>query len=75
MKNTNGYNSAWRSEALEALQPLRWHVNELIEALESHNRWAKRAGRPTIPEGKILAAKEASAKAESFFCPKPTAGP
>lgn len=32
--------NAWYSTALEKLNPLRFHVNELIEEMESYNRFA-----------------------------------
>lgn len=61
--------SAWYSNALEVLNPLRWHLNELTNAMEDHNRYAKRLGHPLLPEAKIAAAKEANANVDSFFSP------
>lgn len=59
---------AWYSESIEVLSPLRWHLDELIEAMESHNRYAKRMGEPLLPEHKIAAAKAANDAADKFFC-------
>jgi hypothetical protein len=62
--------SEWYSGALEVLGPLRWHLNELIEEMESYNRLAKAAGRPLLAEKKIVVAKEANDKADKYFgCP------
>lgn len=58
----------WQSEALEVLSPLRFHLSELIEAMEFHNRYAKRMGEPLLPEHKIAAAKAANDAVDKFFC-------
>ena len=58
---------AWYSSALEVLSPLRWHLNELVEAMESHNRYARRVGEPLLPVEKIEVAKKASEAANAFF--------
>jgi hypothetical protein len=60
----------WYSEAVEVLLPLRWHLNELIEEIESHNRYAKSFGGAMISEAKIAAAKTANEEVDKFFCPK-----
>ena len=60
---------SWYSEALEVLSPLRWHINELIDAMESHNRFAQRLGLPLLPDAKIAAAKAANEAVDSFFQP------
>jgi hypothetical protein len=37
---------AWYSGALEILSPLRFHLHEIIEAVESHNMAAKMLNMP-----------------------------
>jgi hypothetical protein len=65
----------WYSNALEVLSPLRWHLEELLDAAESHNRFANRTGYPSmIPERKIKAAREAQRAANEFFGTDRTAG-
>lgn len=58
---------AWYRKALELLNPLRYHINELIEEIESYNRFAKKMGYPPLSKTKVLAAKRARDKAEKFF--------
>lgn len=60
----------WYSNALEVLSPLRWHINELIEEMESYNRFAKRMNYPILPERKIEDAKLANQKVDDFFVHK-----
>lgn len=57
----------WYSEALEVLQPLRWHLNELTTEIESYNRFAAVMGKPPILVNKIKAAKDANEAANKFF--------
>jgi hypothetical protein len=57
----------WYSQALKLLSPLRYHVNELIEEIESYNRFAEKMGYPPLAEKKVLAAKRARDRAEKFF--------
>ena len=57
----------WYSGALEVLNPLRFHLHELIEAAESHNKAAKILNMPLISEQKIGAAKTALEEAEMYF--------
>ena len=61
--------STWYSDALDVLNPLRWHIIELVEVMESHNRYAHQMGEPLLPVSKIEAAKAANAKADAFFSP------
>jgi hypothetical protein len=63
-------NQVWYSNALEVLGPLRWHLNELVEAMESHNRYAKAVDQPLLPERKIEAAKAANEAANKYFSGK-----
>lgn len=72
----------WYSGALEVLQPLRWHIEELIQEMESYNRFAVRMNKlrpdnPTtvLPVRKIEAAKEAQKIANDFFSGKSTMKP
>lgn len=60
----------WQSEALEVLNPLRFHLDELIEAIESHNRYARAVGQPQLSEKKIAAAKAAAESANTFLSGK-----
>ena len=60
--------NSWYVDALEALGPLRFHIAELIELAEQHNRFAELAGGPQLSAAKIAAAKSASDAAEQFFC-------
>lgn len=59
--------SLWYQEANEVLQPLRYHLNELILEMESHNRYAARAKQPLLSQDKIAEAKKAQRVAEKFF--------
>ena len=67
----------WYSEALEELGPLRYHIHELLQAVESHNRFAEHYNgikgetdvrAIKIPDRVIDAAKQASEQCEEFFC-------
>lgn len=60
----------WYVKALEALSPLRFHMDELIKEIEMHNRFLKKVKVATVPSRRIKAAKRALAKAEKFFCNK-----
>ena len=57
----------WYAGAMEVLGPLRWHLNELLEAMEAHNRYARAVGAPLLPERKIEAAKKANRAADTYF--------
>lgn len=68
----------WYSRSLDRLQPLRFHMNELIDTIEEHNRLVKRLnqlrkkGEPKIlpvRTDKLKSAKRAAAQAEKFFSP------
>jgi len=63
-------NQVWYCNALEVLNPLRWHIHELIQEIDSHNRLAVRLDYPTISLEKVNKAREAMGKAESFFVEK-----
>ena len=60
----------WYSEALEVLTPLRWHLDELVGAIEEYNGLARKINLRVIPEKKVVAAKEAMDKANRFFLGK-----
>jgi hypothetical protein len=61
----------WYSEAMDRLQPLRSRLYEIIEEIESHNRFLaalkKHPIKARVSVAKITAAKRALAKAERFF--------
>lgn len=59
--------SLWYQEANEVLQPLRYHLNKLIEEMESYNRYTARANLPPLSLNKIAEAKKAQRVAEKFF--------
>jgi hypothetical protein len=59
--------NTWYSKALKVLSPLRYHINELVNEIESYNRFAKKVDYPLLSEKKLLAAKRARDKAENFF--------
>jgi len=58
---------AWYQESLEVLQPLRYHINELIQAVEAHNRYADLVGQPKVSPKTLEEAKQAANLAEYFF--------
>lgn len=51
----------WYSNSIEVLNPLRWHLNQLVEEAETHNHFSP---------SRISAAKEANEKVNEFFSPK-----
>lgn len=57
----------WYVQALETLRPLRYHLAELIEAAESHNRFADLTNVPRLSDRAITEAKIALEQAEAFF--------
>lgn len=68
----------WYSRSLDRLQPLRFHMKELIDAIEEHNRLVKRLnqlrkrGEPKdlpVRTDKLKKAKRAADRAERFFSP------
>ena len=60
----------WNSRALDRLLPLRWHLNELIWAMEEYNSYAVKVDAPLLSKEKIKSAKKALDKAERFFSNK-----
>lgn len=70
--------SAWYAGAMDVLGPLRWHLNELIEEMESYNRFAKRIGDPLLRPDKVAAARKANDEADKVLSiktdGKPTSG-
>ncbi len=62
--------SAWYADAMEVLRPLRWHLDQLVREMESHNRYARHAGEPLVDEVKVKEAREAGERANNFFSVK-----
>lgn len=60
----------WYQRGNEVLQPLRYHIHELIGILETDNRLRVALKQPPIYLRQLKEAKKASAKAERFFVPK-----
>jgi len=60
----------WYSDALEVLSPLRYHLNETIAQIESHNRAATRLGYMRVPKRRMEEAKTALDRAENFLTNK-----
>jgi len=76
----------WYARAVDVLGPLRYHLHEVIQIVEDHNRFAARASRDPLPAQsvpmpahRVDEAKKALAAAEGFFCnptnPQPSAVP
>ncbi len=63
-------NRIWYSKSLLILQPLRFHLKELIDEMESYNRYAKRIKGPSLSIHKINDAKLVLNEAEKFFTGK-----
>ena len=59
-------NQEWYATAFEKLSPLRYHIDELLEEMDSHNRVAKRLKIPGLSTKRITAAKKALEVAEEF---------
>jgi hypothetical protein len=57
----------WHVQALEALRPLRYHLAEMIEMAESHNRFADLTNVPRLSDRAITEAKISLEQAEAFF--------
>jgi hypothetical protein len=63
-------NNEWYSDAIEKLNPLRWHLHELVDMCEQHNRvaevynkWENRnVDMPFLSKEKIEAAKKPTKK-------------
>jgi hypothetical protein len=49
--------AGWYSQAMEVLGPLRWHIEELLQAAEDHNRAADSLDHIKFCEDKIVAAR------------------
>ena len=62
-----GSNQVWYVNGLEVLGPLRYHLGMLIQRVEEHNAWARRAGQVPVPTMELEEAKVALNKAEDFF--------
>ena len=60
----------WYSKSLDVLDPLRWHLNELICDMESYNSYAIKVGSPLLSKEKIKAAKKVLDKANRLFSNK-----
>ena len=51
----------------EALLALRYHLNEVLEVLESHNQWMVRFNKPSIRPDKVEAGRKASEEVEKYI--------
>ena len=49
------------------MQPLQWHLHELLMEMEFHNAYAKRMKEPLLNRRKMAAARRALNRAEKFF--------
>lgn len=58
-------NSDWYARMFVVLNPLRYHLLELLEAVESHNRAARMLGEPVVSEEKVAVARAALDGVES----------
>jgi len=54
----------------EALVALRYHLNEVLEVLETYNRWLARLSLPTMEPDKVKAARKACEEVESYYASK-----
>ena len=72
---------AWYSKVCDHTGRLRWNLAELIEEIETHNRWVismnrllkNRGESPlplAVPTRKLKAAKRTQASADKFFSGK-----
>lgn len=57
----------WYSRSLEVLQPLRYHLNEVIGLVDSYNSFCNHAGQTPVPMARVEAARVALERAEVFF--------
>lgn len=57
----------WYSNALEALSPFRFLMFQVIEQIETHNRFQRACGYPEIKSKYIDDAKAAMDAANEFF--------
>lgn len=62
----------WYVDAIEVMSPLRWHLNELVESMESLNSFNKSLGQQPWAKDKIEAAKKANEEVNKHFTPKST---
>ncbi len=60
-------NFEWYSRALEVLQPLRYHLNNIIDVIDSHNSFCYSAGQVPIQTARVSDARVALELAEDFF--------
>lgn len=57
----------WYSRSLKVLQPLRYHLNDVVDLINSYNSFCSHAGQTPIPMARVEAAKVALELAEDFF--------
>lgn len=57
----------WYSTAIEHTNALRYHLDEILNEVDVHNRICKTIGVPCLSEKKISQAREAQSKCEEFF--------
>ncbi len=67
-------NDGWYSKALEVLNPLRYHLQRIIDDIEAHNQFCESYNKldapskqSPIPINKVAEAKVALEEAETFF--------
>ena len=51
---------------MDHVGPLRFHLEEILQEVESYNRFAQRMGYPLLSEPKIKEARAIQAEAEAF---------
>jgi hypothetical protein len=63
-------NQVWYSDALEVLGLLRFHLFNLIEDVDCHNRVAPKLNQLPVASRHLEEARIALENAETFFCGK-----
>ena len=59
--------NSWYSDGFMVLNPLRWHLNEMVEMCEQYNIFAKHADLPPLRKDKIAAARRANDAVNEHF--------
>ena len=57
----------WYSTAIKHTNTLRYHLDEILNEVDVHNRICKTIGVQGISEKKLSQAREAQQKCEDFF--------
>lgn len=58
---------SWYSTAVEHTSALRFHLDEILNEVDFHNRICKSIGVQGVSEKKLSQAREAQRKCEEFF--------